>query len=211
MKIELTLAEQMRFNNLHFDEYIMQMKDYAKEYNVPIIQDEGLSFLLTLIRVKNPLRILEIGTAIGYSSAMMALNSNATIDTIERDLKMEEEAIKNIKQLGIENKVNLIFKDALEAFDLVSHNKYDLIFIDAAKAQYTNFFNLYKPLLKDDGIIVSDNMLFHGVKLEEAKSRSLRGLIRKLEAYQSFLLNHEEFASTIFNIGDGIAVSTKKR
>lgn len=210
MKIELSVEELSRLNNLTFSSEIAKIKEYALDNNVPIIQDEGLAFLLTIIRLKRPVRILEIGTAIGYSSSMMALNSNAIIDTIERDIKMEEEALKNIKLLNLESKVNLIYKDALEAFDLVSNNKYDLIFIDAAKAQYTKFFNLYKPLLSEDGIIVSDNMLFHGVKLEEAKSRSLRGLIRKLNDYQAFLLKHEEFDTTIFNIGDGMAVSTKK-
>ncbi len=211
MKIQLSNQEQIKLNNLTFNEQIKKIKSYAIENNVPIIQDEGLAFLLTIIRIKRPKRILEIGTAIAYSSSMMAINSDAIIDTIERDSKMEEEAIKNVKILGLENKINLIYKDALESFDLVCQNKYDLIFIDAAKAQYTNFFNLYKPLLSEDGIIVSDNMLFHGVKIEDAKSRSLRGLIRKLNQYQDFLLNHDEFDSTIFNVGDGMAVSTKKR
>lgn len=200
-----------KMHNLTFNDYLIKMKEYAKDYNVPIIQDEGMAFLLSMIRVKRPKKILEIGTAIGYSAAMMALNSDAYIYTIERDSKMHEESIKNINELQLTSKVKLIFKDALLAYDDVKDEKFDIIFIDAAKAQYTNFFNLYSPLLSEDGIIITDNMLFHGVKLEEASSRALRGLIRKLNNYTDFLLNNPDFDTTIFNLGDGMALTTKRR
>ena len=163
-----------------------------------------------MIRIKHPQNILEIGTAIGYSGAMMALNSNAFITTLERDPVMHEESVKNIEALDLKSKVRLIYKDALEALSDVNDRKYDLIFIDAAKAQYTNFFNLYSPLLSDDGIIITDNMLFHGVKIEDAKSRSLRGLIRKLNNYTDFLLNNPLYDTTIFNLGDGMALTSKR-
>lgn len=101
--------------NLHFPEYVLKMRQYAKENNVPIIQDEGLSFLISMIRIKHPQNILEIGTAIGYSGAMMALNSNAFITTLERDPVMHEESVKNIEALDLKSKVRLIYKDALEA------------------------------------------------------------------------------------------------
>lgn len=199
-----------KMNNLTFNNYLLSMKEYAKENNVPIIQDEGLAFLLSLVKVKKPLKILEIGTAIGYSASMMAINSNAKIYTIERNENMYNEALKNINNLGLNDKVNIIFKDALESYDDVKNNKFDIIFIDAAKAQYTNFFNLYSPLLKNDGIIITDNMLFHGVTIETATSRAVRGLVRKLNNYTDFLLNHNEYDTSIFNIGDGMAVSVKK-
>ena len=210
MSIKLEVETLDRMNNLSFSKEILEIKDYALENNVPIIQDEGLAFLLTLIRVKKPKKILEIGTAIGYSASMMALTGNCQVYTIERNEKMENEAIKNVAKLGLNDKVHLIYKDALEAFEDVSMHQFDMIFIDAAKAQYTNFFNLYSPLLTEDGIIVTDNMLFHGVTMEEAKSRAVRGLIRKLNNYTDFLLNHEKYDTTIFNLGDGMAVSTKK-
>lgn len=196
--------------NLKFPDYILEMKDYAMKNNVPIIQDEGLSFLLSMLRVKKAKNILEIGTAIGYSSAMMALNSDAVVTTIERDAIMHDESVRNIHNLGLDSSVRLIYKDALEAFDDVCDKKYDLIFIDAAKAQYTNFFNLYSPLLSEDGIIITDNMLFHGVKIEDAKSRALRGLIRKLNNYTDFLINNPDYETTIFNLGDGMALTTKR-
>lgn len=210
MSLELEEETLNKMYNLHFPDYVLKMKEYAHENNVPIIQDEGLSFLLSMIRATQPKSILEIGTAIGYSASMMVLSSNACVTTIERDEKMHEESLKNVKALDLESKIRLIYKDALLALDDVSDQKYDIIFIDAAKAQYTNFFNLYSPLLTDKGIIITDNMLFHGVKLEDAKTRALRGLIRKLNNYTDFLLNHPDFETTIFNLGDGMALSTKR-
>ena len=199
-------------NNLKFDEFDLKLKDYAKEYNVPIILDDGLSFLESMIKIKKPLRILEIGTAIGYSSIRMVKASNAIIDTIERNDNMYSIAIANIKEAKLDNRINVIFKDALEAFEILKDNKYDLIFIDAAKAQYHKFFDIYKVLLNDDGIIICDNMLFHGLVESESNdySRSVRGLIRKLKEFHEYLLNNDEFSSVIYDIGDGMALSIKK-
>ena len=198
--------------NLHFNEIHQEMKDYAKENSVPIIQDEGLAFLESIVAVKRPKRILEIGSAIGYSASRMSMVCGSEVVTIERDPKMYEEASKNINRLGLANKVRIIFKDALDALEEVGEDKFDMIFIDAAKCQYTNFFNLYAPLLSDDGVIVTDNMLFHGLVLsdDEIKSRSLRGLVRKLRNYHTFLLDNKDFRTSIFNIGDGMSITTKK-
>lgn len=198
--------------NLHFNEIHQEMKDYAKENSVPIIQDEGLAFLESIVAVKRPKRILEIGSAIGYSASRMSMVCGSEVVTIERDPKMYEEASKNINRLGLANKVRIIFKDALDALEEVGEEKFDMIFIDAAKGQYTNFFNLYAPLLSDDGVIVTDNMLFHGLVLsdDEIKSRSLRGLVRKLRNYHNFLLDNKDFRTSIFNIGDGMSITTKK-
>ncbi len=198
--------------NLKFNDKHLEMREFAKVNNVPIIQDRGLAFLETIIGVKRPKRILEIGTAIGYSSSRMSLVCGSIVDTIERDSKMYELAVANIKELNLDNKVNVIFKDALEAFDVVKDNKYDMIFIDAAKSQYTKFFNLYEPLLSQDGIIVCDNMLFHGFVEDQTKimSRNLRALIRKLKNYHEFILNNPNYNTSIFDIGDGMSVSYRK-
>lgn len=198
--------------NLHFNPIHEEMRQYAKEHNVPIIQDEGLAFLESIIQIKRPKRILEIGSAIGYSSTRMSLVCGSSVVTIERDKTMYDEAIKNINKLGLSDKVHVIFKDALDAVLDVGNEKFDLIFIDAAKGQYINFFNLYEPLLNDDGVIVTDNMLFHGLLLndDEIKSRSLRALIRKLRNYHNFLLDNPNYNTSIFNIGDGMSISTKK-
>lgn len=204
--------KQMK-TNLKFDSFDLKLKEYAKENNVPIIQDEGLTFLLNAIKLKNPKVILEVGCAIGYSSIMMAKSSMATIYTIERDPKMYEEAKKNVKEAGLENRIHIIFADALLAFDFVKDIKIDMLFIDAAKAQYTKFFEIYTKNLSDNGIVVCDNMLFHGMVLNEdlsSMSRSVRGLVRKLNSFHEFLLNNDSYDTTIYNLGDGMSISIKK-
>lgn len=196
--------------NISYNDYLLKMKEYALEFDVPIMQDEGIAFLIMLLNVKKPKRILEIGSAIGFSSSVMALNSDAIIDTIERDSKMISECKKNHEALNLVNRINLIEGDALQTFDSVKDNKYDFIFIDAAKAQYINFFEMYKEVLNKDGVILSDNLYFHDLLFEEVNNRDLRQLVRKVGKYNDFLINHPEFETHIFKIGDGVGVSTKK-
>lgn len=191
----------------------IELKQYAKEHHVPIIMDEGLEFLNQVILLRKPKKILEIGTAIGYSAIHMASVCGSHVTTIERDSKMIEQAKCNIERAKLSSQIHLIEMDALESFSAVQNEQFDLIFIDAAKAQYIKFFELYSPLLTKYGVIVTDNMNFHGLLDEEVyqqQSRSVRGLIRKLSAYHSYLLDRKDFSTTIYNIGDGIALSIKK-
>lgn len=200
--------------NLKFNEFDLKLKSYASSNSVPIIVDEGLAFLEMLIRIHKPKRILEIGTAIGFSAIRMHRVCNSDVVTIERNPKMYEVASTNVKEASLEDHITIIFKDALEAYDLVKNQKFDLIFIDAAKAQYTKFFDLYTPLLNNFGLVICDNMLFHGLVEDkssyQSQTRSVRGLIRKLTNFQNYLLNNEEYDTTIIEIGDGMAVSVKK-
>ena len=187
---------------------ILELKDYADLNNVPIIQDESLRYIKQYIVDNNVKTILEIGTAIGYSAIMMALiNPAITITSIERDEKRYLEALKNIKKANMEDRINLIYHDAL---DVSVDEEFDLIFIDAAKAQNRNFFEKFKRNLKKDGTIITDNMNFHGLvnkDLESIESRNLRQLVRKVKEYREFLENNKEFSTEFFDIGDGIAVS----
>lgn len=186
---------------------ITNLEIYAKENNVPIIQKDGLNFLIEYIKQKNVKTILEIGTAIGYSSINMALVSDdIQITTIERNEKMYKQAIENIKDFNLENRINVIYGDAL---DTVVQGKYDLIFIDAAKAQYIKFFEKYKQNLQINGTIITDNLNFHGLALhpEEIHSKNLKALVRKINNYKDFLINNKKFNTTFYEIGDGIAVS----
>lgn len=196
--------------NVSFNDKLLEMIKYANEFDVPIMQKEGIAFLVMLLNVKKPLRILEIGSAIGFSSSVMALNSNAIIDTIERDPKMISECKKNHQELNLLDRINLIEGDALTTFDLVKDNQYDLIFIDAAKAQYIKFFEMYSPLLAKDGVILSDNLYFHDLLFTHVENRDLRQLVRKVGKYNAFLLENPIFETHIFKIGDGIGVSTRK-
>lgn len=201
-------------NNLEFSQFELELKEYAKENKVPIIYDEGLSFLESIIKIKKPINILEIGTAIGYSAIRMAKACNSNVYTIERDEKMYQKASKNIIKANLDRNIHIIFKDALEAFDDVKNIKFDLIFIDAAKAQYHKFFDIYTPLLNQNGVVVCDNMLFHGLVEDkdniENYSRSVRGLIRKLNEFHEALLNNNDFDTSIYDIGDGMSISIKK-
>jgi len=189
---------------------IKQIKDYADINNVPIITDEGLDYLTNYIRENNVKRILEVGAAIGYSAIMMCgVDKDITVTTIERDEKRYLEAIKNIKKLELEDRINLIYKDALE---VELNDEYDLIFIDAAKAQNQKFFERYEKNLKKDGTIITDNMNFHGLVDTDPKkieSRNLRQLVRKVKDYKVFLENNKSFNTEFLDIGDGLAISKR--
>lgn len=198
--------------NLAWTPLDIELKAYAKEHKVPIILDEGLAFLEKIIQIQRPKHILEIGTAIGYSAIRMQRVCGSEVTTIERNPEMIELAKANFSKAKLTEKIHLIEEDALLAFDQVQGTSFDLIFIDAAKAQYQKFFEIYAPLLSQNGIIISDNMNFHGLGNEEPStlSRSVRGLIRKLEGYRNFLLSNPKFDTSIFEIGDGISISIKK-
>ena len=189
---------------------IKQIKDYADKNNVPIMSDSGIDYLMKYIKDNNIKKILEIGTAIGYSSIMMCSVSNdISVTTIERDEKRYLEAVRNVKKMELENQINLIYKDAL---DVDIFEKYDLIFIDAAKAQSINFFEKFEFNLNDNGTIITDNMNFHGLVSKdenEIASRNLRQLVRKIKGYKTFLIDNKKYDTTFLDVGDGLAISKK--
>lgn len=190
---------------------IREIKKYAIDHKVPIMQDSGMDYLTTFI-VKNQINsVLEIGTAIGYSAIMMALaNPNLKITTIERDRERYLEALKNIKTFELEDRITLVFGDALET---MVEGTFDMIFIDAAKGQNINFFNRFEVNLKEKGYILTDNMNFHGLvdKLDvEIPSKNLRSLVRKIREYRTFLQERQDYKVEFLDIGDGIAVAERK-
>ena len=193
------------------EDEIKQMKEYAEANNVPIMTDEGIQYLLKYIQKNSVYKILEIGTAIGYSAIMMcSVNPNIIVTTIERDEKRYLEALKNIKKLGLEDRIELIYHDALE---VQLDDQYDLLFIDAAKAQNQRFFEKFERNLKNGGTIITDNMKFHGLvdkDPDEISSRNLRQLVRKVKDYIEFLNSNPNYETTFLDIGDGLAVSRKK-
>lgn len=190
---------------------IREIKKYALDNKVPIMVDDGIDFLTTFIIKHQINSVLEIGTAIGYSAIMMALaNPNLKITTIERDKDRYLEAVKNVKKLNLEDRITLVFSDALETN---IEGKFGLIFIDAAKGQNIRFFEKYEDNLEEHGFIITDNMNFHGLvdKVDaEIESRDLRSLVRKIRDYRTFLLNNSNYKVELLNIGDGIAVAEKK-
>lgn len=189
---------------------LTELEEYAKENNIPIMQPEGIAFLTDYIRNNKIKTILEIGSAIGYSAIKMALiDPNIKIITIERDDDRYKLAVNNINKFKLSKQISIVHADAL---DIDLSTKFDLIFIDAAKAQYIKFFNKFKYNLNDHGVIISDNLDFHGLTsdVENIKSRNLRQLVKKINNYREFLINNDEFTTTIYHLGDGIAVSTKR-
>ena len=187
------------------------MEEYAQERNVPIIEKKSIAFIMKYIKEHNVKNILEIGTAIGYSAILMAsAKEDAFVTTIEKDEERYMEALKNVKACGFDKKVNVVFQDALDV-NLSEDIKYDLIFIDAAKAQNTKFFEKYKYFLAKNGAIITDNLKFHGYVGERDKieSKNLKSLVGKIEDYIEFLKNNQEFKTTFYDIGDGLSVSIR--
>ena len=186
-----------------------QMEKYAEENNIPIMQKSGINFLTKYIEENNIKNILEIGTAIGYSAIKMAsVNDKIKVTTIEKDNERYLTALKNIKDFELEKRITLISGDAL---DIELDTKFDLIFIDAAKGQYIKFFEKYSKNLKKNGVIVSDNLDFHGFVKQEERiiSKNLRQLVNKIRNYIEFLKNNTEFTTTFYKVGDGISISIK--
>lgn len=188
--------------------HLLDIENYAKENNIPIMQKDGIEFLTNYIKEHNVKKILEIGCAIGYSAIRMCLvRDDISVVTVERNESRYKEAIKNIKEFNLEKRINVIFDDA---FNVDLSDKFDLIFIDAAKSQYIKFFEKFKNNLSNNGVIVSDNLDFHGLvhkDLNQIESRNVRGIVRKLNNYIEFLNTNKEFKTDFYSIGDGIGIS----
>ncbi len=190
---------------------IDSIKKKALDEKVPIIKDDGLLFVLETIKKTNAKKILELGTAVGYSSMCMAkLDEDIHIDTIERNEDMYNQAIKNIKDEGLDKQISVYFTP-IEEFK--TDQIYDLIFVDAAKAQYGKYTNQFYDNLKNGGVYVYDNMIFHGLiyKIEEIESRNLRSMLKKIVNFRDSMANDCRFDIIKHDeIGDGILIATKK-
>ena len=193
---------------------LSEMEKYASEHHVPIMELAGMETMLQLLRIHRSKRILEVGTAIGYSALRMATAlPEAEIITIERDIERIQIAKEFIEHSGKAEQIILIEGDALEVEDVVRrHGPFDAIFIDAAKGQYKKFFELYAKYLTAEGMVVTDNVLFKGLVAEaEIDSKRTRNLVKKIDDFNQWLMNHAEYDSVILPVGDGIAISKKKR
>ncbi|SET78117.1 Predicted O-methyltransferase YrrM [Oceanobacillus limi] len=194
-------------------EWIKDLKKQAEADRVPIMDTIGIEFLLQLIRLHKPNRILEIGTAIGYSALrMLEANPEGEIVTIEKDDNRYNQAIENINKRNKHTNIQVIHGDALEELEklLNQGEKFNCIFIDAAKGQYQRFFELSSPLLQDNGIIITDNVLFRGYVAEPNFDHPrYKKMVEKIRSYNAWLMNHPDYTTTILPIGDGVAVSYK--
>lgn len=187
-----------------------ELEEYAKINNIPIMQKDGILYLINYIKENNIKNILEIGSAIGYSSIMMAsINSDIRITTIERDKDRYDLAVFNIKKYNLDKQINIIYGDAVDT-DITG--MYDLIFIDAAKGKNVFFFEKYKNNLVKRGTIITDNLSFHGLVEDSylVKTKNQRGIVNKIKDFISFLDNNEEFATEYIPVGDKIAISKRR-
>lgn len=191
---------------------IENIKNKALKEDVPIIKDGGLIFLLDLIKEKNLKEILELGTAVGYSSINMALLSkDIHVDTIEKNEEMYKQAINNIKNEGLEEQIT-VFYTPIEEFK--TDKKYDLIFVDAAKAQYGKYLEMFIDNLKENGYVLFDNMVFHSMiyDVENIKNRNTRSLVRKIIKFRETMSNDSRFDIIFYdNVGDGLLLLTRRR
>ena len=191
-------------------EELQIIKKKALEEHIPIIMDDTLEVIYEIISKTKPTKILEIGTAVGYSAMCFSkyLKENGKIDTIERDEERIKEARKNIKKVGVEDKINIIEGDAVEILPTL-HDKYDMIFIDAAKGKYPFFLKESLRMLSDDGIIFADNILYKGYVMSDYNKHKQRTAVRNLREYISEVTNNENLKTQILEVGDGLAITRK--
>ena len=190
---------------------ISEIKKYASRNAVPIMKDGGIDFMCHLIRENPFTHILEIGSAIGYSAIRFAsVAPDVHVTTVEIDIDRYSKAVQNISDCGLTDRINISCEDALR-WKLPEDARFDLIFIDAAKAQYVKFFQKFKEYLAKGGVIVSDNLAFHGMveDMSLTHNYSTIKLLRKIRKYVSFLKSNPEFKTEFFDLGDGVSVSRK--
>lgn len=187
----------------------LEMEQFAKEYDVPISQKETIKLIELLIRIGKTERVLEVGSAIGYSAICMADAGALHIDTIEINEDAVRVATQNIEKAGYSDRIHIHFGDARDILPTLNQ-EYDMIFIDAAKGQYNKFFEYSMKMLKKGGILVSDNVLYKGMTAnDELVEHRKITIVRRLRAYLDMLCSNEELETDILPLGDGVALSIK--
>lgn len=190
-----------------------QMEDFAKENKVPIINENGRKVFIEIIKKYKPQRVLEIGTAIGYSALLTTYYGaeNAKIISLELDEERAKQAQDFINQSAYREQIKIILGDAAKNIEKLDKNyKFDMVFIDAAKGQYPDYLQKVFPLLADDGIILADNVLFRGyVMSEEKPPRRYKTIVKRLREYIAMVSDTDKFTTEIFENGDGLALTKR--
>lgn len=189
-----------------------KIKQKALEDKVPIIMDDTLEVISKILSQAKPKRILEIGTAVGYSAICFSgyLEPNGKIDTIERDEERVKQAKENIKKAEVEEKINIYEGDAVEILPTLNQ-EYDIVFIDAAKGKYPFFLNQALRMIKKGGIIIADNVLYKGYVMSDYNKHKQRTAVRNLREYIAEISNNEQMETEILEVGDGLAISKIKK
>lgn len=196
------------------EEILQKIKKEAIENNVPILQDASMDLIQTVLKLKRPNKILEIGTAVGYSSIMFSKylsGENSKIKTLELNEERYNIALKNISSMNLNDKIEVVLCDATKYLkDINDLEKYDVIFIDAAKGQYNIFLEEAMRLIKSDGIIIADNVLWHGLVLSDYNEHRHRTAVTRLRTFLNTIKTDERLDTKVFNIGDGVAICFRK-
>lgn len=190
------------------EEELAKVKEKALSEHIPIIMDDTLEIIDKILKEKKPKKILEIGTAVGYSAMCFSryLAEGGRIDTIEREHERVEEAKENIKKVGVEDKINILEGDAVEILPTLN-NRYDIVFIDAAKGKYPFFLEQSKRMLNEKGIIFADNILYKGYVMSDYNKHKQRTAVRNLREYIKEVTEDNDCVTEILEVGDGLAIS----
>ena len=185
-----------------------KIKKKALEDKVPIIMDDTLEVVAKILTEIKPNKILEIGTAVGYSAICFSeyLQENGKIDTIERDTERVKEARENIKKAEVEDKINIYEGDAVEILPTLN-DEYDVVFIDAAKGKYPFFLNQALRMIRQGGVIIADNVLYKGYVMSDYNKHKQRTAVRNLREYIAEITNNDKLETKILEVGDGLAIS----
>ncbi|WP_151410485.1 O-methyltransferase [Anaerococcus sp. Marseille-P9784] len=194
--------------NIIEDIDFLELRAYAEKHNVPIMNIETKEFIKTILEINKPKTILEIGSAIGYSSLVFYKYTKANITTIEIDEKTSDIAKNNFKKYNAP--INLINDDAIKALSNINQG-FDFVFIDANKAHYIDYFKISAKLLNKNGIIIADNVLFRGMVLnDDLVDKRMITIVKRLRNYLAYVVDRDDFKSTIIPIGDGLTLSVKE-
>ncbi len=194
------------------EEKLNKIKEKALNEHIPIIMDDTLQEIEKRMNQNRPTKILEIGTAVGYSAICFSkfLSNQGFIDTIEKDEQRAKEAEENIKTMNLEGKINIYVGDAVEILPTLNQT-YDMIFIDAAKAKYPIFLEESLRMLAPDGILFADNILYKGYVMGDYNKHKQRTAVRKLREYIAKTTENPDLETEILEVGDGLAITKIKK
>ena len=189
------------------EEFEILKKD-ALENHIPIIMDDTLEKIKEILEQEKPKRILEIGTAVGYSASCFVRYSSpdVIVDTIELDEERAKKAIENVKKIGVDKNINIMIGNAVEILPTLS-NEYDIVFIDAAKSKYSIFLEEGIRLIKNGGLILADNVLYKGYVMSDYNKHKQRTAVRHLREYIKEVTENPNLETEILEIGDGLAIT----
>ena len=193
---------------LHIDERLQEKRKDALLRGIPVADDETLQFLLVTLAIKQPARILEIGSAVGLSGvAMLQACPNARLTTMELEEERFLEAKQNFAEFGVEDRVTAYLGDAGEILAMMD-GQYDFVFLDGPKAQYEKYLFDLKRLMQKGAVLFSDDVLLYGwVSGEEPTPQKRQSIVDKIRSYLQVITNDKDFVTSVVNVGDGVALS----